>query len=111
MAPVRVVSRVAEAIAEVEVIVRVLVAKLAHDIEAWAKVHAPYDTGYLKGSIRAVPGDGGAWIVQVGAEYAAYQELGTVNMPAQPYLLPAVEVVAHGAGAAAEVQGPAGAGE
>lgn len=104
---VKYISMVDAALAEVEAIVRVLVAKLAHDIEAWAKVHAPVDTGFLRGSIKAVAiGQDGAWIVQVGAEYAAYVELGTVNMAAEPYLLPAVEVVRAASHGVAEISGP-----
>lgn len=103
---VRVISRVAEAIAEVELIVAVLVAKIAHDIEAWAKVHAPVDTGFLRGSIRAIAQSKTNWIVMAGAEYSAYVELGTVNMGAQPYLLPAVETVRVGTSSAASISGP-----
>ena len=90
--------------------VELLLAKIAHDIEAWAKLHAPVDTGFLRGSIRAMPdGAGGGWTVRVGAEYGAYVELGTVNMAAQPYLLPAVETVRGmlGAGSPVTILGPA----
>lgn len=106
MSPVRVISSLPQALAAIEAIVAVFVAKVAHDIEAWAKVHAPVDTGFLRGSIRAVPGPGGSWIVQAGADYAAYVELGTVNNGAQPYLLPAVEVTRANIGGAAMITGP-----
>lgn len=93
MSPVRVVFNAAKVLAEVDALVTVLVAKIAKDIEAWAKVHAPIDTGFLRGSIRAEAESSHSWRVIVGAEYGAYVELGTVNMEAQPYLMPAVEMV------------------
>lgn len=59
-------------------------------IEGAAKGHAPVKTGMLRNSIKSEPIPLGA---QVGphVEYAAYQEYGTMYMPAQPYMRPAVE--------------------
>lgn len=67
-----------------------LLGKLAYDIEAWAKIYAPVDTGFLEGSIRAVQQGQLAWLVQAGASYAAYVELGTKYWAGKPYLVPAV---------------------
>lgn len=99
-----------------------LVAKAAFDIEAVAKQLAPVDTGALKNSISAVTAAGSDYDANVGiaqglnpqaqiaaapepadeleafvvvpVHYAAYLEYGTVHMPAQPFLTPAVEAVA-----------------
>lgn len=59
-------------------------------VEGAAKGHAPVKTGMLRNSIKSEPIPMGA---QVGphVEYAAYQEYGTMYMPAQPYMRPAVE--------------------
>ncbi|MBO9671966.1 MAG: HK97 gp10 family phage protein [Sphingobacteriaceae bacterium] len=75
---------------------------------------APVDLGYLKNSIRSFPEQKGFnYVIQVGADYAAYVEFGTgskvkvpkevvdyaaqfkgkgervVNMPARPFFFPA----------------------
>lgn len=59
------------------------------------------DTGALKASIKAEPGDERlTWVVHDGVEYGVYLEYGTENedgsirMAARPWLLPAVEQVA-----------------
>lgn len=75
-----------------------VVRKAAFDIEARAKRKAPVDTGALRNSIAVVDetrGDAEAE-VNVGAEYGAYVELGTVDRAAKPYLAPAVEAVRPG---------------
>jgi HK97 gp10 family phage protein len=70
-------------------------AKLAFDLEGEAKRRAPVDTGFLRTSIRAVPGAGLLHAeVVVTADYAAFVEYGTVRMAARPYLTPAAELVA-----------------
>lgn len=100
-------------------VVSLLVRKAAFDIQAWAAGAAPVDTGFLKSSIYVVTSDSSTYgmgvtdggpnaelldevdrpespteaIVAVGANYGLYQEFGTVNMSAQPYLTPAVEAV------------------
>lgn len=67
-----------------------VVAKVALDMEAEAKMSAPVDTGNLKNSIAASRIGGAAWEVIAGAEYAAYVEYGTSRgAPAQPYFTPA----------------------
>ena len=55
-----------------------------------AQSNAPVDTGRLARSIRA---DATGTEVTVGAytPYAAFQEFGTVYVPASPYLRPALE--------------------
>jgi hypothetical protein len=68
-------------------------AKAAFDIEAWAKVAAPYATGFLSGSITAYRVQALWWRVAVGAEYGVYVEFGTRYMAARPYLVPAFERV------------------
>jgi len=65
-------------------------------IEKRAKQLAPVDVGDLKRSINAVMKTNKNQSRQLGTvgtniEYAAYQEFGTKNMPAQPYLGPALE--------------------
>lgn len=80
---------------------------IAFSVEAKAKVKAPVDTGALKNSIQTVTpsrqSQGGDEIIpnperlhaHVGSsmEYAIYQELGTRNMQAQPFLIPALTEV------------------
>ena len=109
--PVRVTGwNVAQARAIAEARVEILLNKLAHDIEAWAKTNAPVDTGFLRGSIRARRQGKFHWIIAVGAEYGAYVELGTRNMAAQPYMLPAVQTVKSklgSAGGSINLSGPA----
>jgi len=54
------------------------------------------DTGNLKNSVVAVPDSAPlTWLVQVGADYGADLEYGTVNIDARPYVLPAVERVVN----------------
>lgn len=103
------------------------VKKAAFDTEARAKANAPVQTGFLKSSIYvelhdSSDYDGGAEppgdaemlpeieraaddhtaYVAVGASYGVYVEMGTVNMAAQPYLVPALEAVRPGFLAACE---------
>ncbi len=54
---------------------------------------APRRTGFLKstGNVNAEYASSGFVNVEFTAEYAAYVELGTSRMAAQPYLKPAVE--------------------
>ena len=66
------------------------VRKTARDIEADAKRLAPVDTGALKGSISATV-TGLSAEVGPTVEYGVYQELGTSEMRAQPYLSPAFD--------------------
>ena len=59
--------------------------------ERFAKKLAPYDTGNLRNSItHEVDGREPAVYIGTNVEYAPYQELGTINMTANPFLKPAV---------------------
>lgn len=73
---------------------------LAHQVEARAKQNAPYRTGALRGSIQStVDFTAGRRVVAfVGTpiEYGAHVEYGTMHMPAQPYLRPALASVTGG---------------
>lgn len=55
-----------------------------------AKQLAPWEYGVLSNSIAAERVRVGVWKVGTNVEYAVYQEFGTVNMAAQPYLGPAL---------------------
>ena len=58
--------------------------------ERFAKKLAPYDTGNLRNSITHEVDDGEpAVYIGTNVEYAPYQELGTINMTANPFLKPA----------------------
>lgn len=93
------------------------VLETAINVTAQAKDLAPVDTANLKGSImwqsanqQGGYGEGsstesnkltspipkGGAIVGTACEYAVYQEYGTRKMFAQPYLRPAVDIVARG---------------
>lgn len=71
----------------------VIVRKTALDVQAGAQDRAPVDTGYLRGSIRAVRVSEAHWRVTVGADYGIYLEMGTRHMAARPYFGPAVRAV------------------
>ena len=59
--------------------------------EGYAKKLAPVDTGNLRNSITHEVDDGEpAAYIGTNVEYAPYQELGTINMEAHPFLKPAV---------------------
>lgn len=96
------------------------VRKATFDIQAAAMDNVPVDTGFLKSSIYTVTSQGSSYgqadapppgaallpevellhdgsanaVVGVGANYGAFVEYGTVHSPAQPYLGPAMELVA-----------------
>lgn len=75
------------------------VAKAAMDTEALATVLAPIDTGNLRNSIASDKVRPFTWRVTANADYALYVEMGAYNvrakknMPAQPYLDPALRQV------------------
>ena len=59
--------------------------------EGYAKKLAPVDTGNLRNSItHTVDEEEPAAYIGTNVEYAPYQELGTINMEAHPFLKPAV---------------------
>lgn len=51
------------------------------------------DTGALSNSIHAAKISDGVWAVRDGVEYGIYHEIGTVNIAARPWMVPAVERV------------------
>ena len=64
--------------------------------ERFAKKLAPYDTGNLRNSITHEVDDGEPSVyIGTNVEYAPYQELGTINMDANPFLKPAVAANAN----------------
>ena len=58
--------------------------------ESYAKLKCPVDTGNLRNSITHEPEGDDTEVIGTNVEYAAYVELGTSKMAAQPYLEPAV---------------------
>ena len=70
------------------------VQSVAYDVEGDAKIKAPVDTGALKNSIHTEKQKSKLYWVADGVNYGVYQELGTYKMAAQPFMGPAVEVVA-----------------
>lgn len=74
-----------------------IVAKTAFDLEAYAKMLAPVDTGLLRMSIFTSFKDDG-FVAEVGpsTHYAIYLEFGTKRMAARPYMRPAVDRVRPG---------------
>jgi HK97 gp10 family phage protein len=59
-----------------------------------ARTNAPVDTGALKGSISTEherKSDSATSKVYTNVEYGLYQELGTINMAAHPFMLPAAK--------------------
>jgi len=81
------------ALAEVGALASVAMGKIAHDIEARAKLKAPVDTGNLQNSIQAKQLGANSWRIEAAAEYAAYVEYPTVHTGAQPFMRPAIEEV------------------
>ena len=83
-----------------------VIGKIAQDCERYIKEHfstsspspagSPpgVDTGALKNSILAEPGDDG-WMLHDGVEYGVWLEYGTENMAARPWMLPGVEAVTN----------------
>jgi len=65
--------------------------KVGANIERYAKMRCPVDTGRLKASINHELVSPGLVIVGTPAEYASYVEFGTSKMSAQPFLRPAAE--------------------
>ena len=70
-----------------------VVDKALLDIEAHATLHAAVDTGNMLGSINAHKTGPLSGEVEAAAYYSIYVELGTRRMAAQPFMVPAAEVV------------------
>lgn len=66
-----------------------IVRGVALQVEAWAKLGAPVDTGYLRNSILTRVVNAFEAHVIVGALYGFFVEFGTVFTAAQPFLTPA----------------------
>ncbi len=63
----------------------------AERVAADARQRAPVDTGALRHSIQVAPESGQLQLrVEATVDYAAYVEMGTARMAAQPYLRPAM---------------------
>lgn len=63
-------------------------------VEGSAKNIVPVDTGHLRDSINSTSepiSDGAKATIGTNVEYAAYVELGTSRMQAEPYLHPALQ--------------------
>ena len=59
-----------------------------------ARANAPVDTGMLKSSISTEferSEESAIGTVYTNIEYGLYQEMGTVNMPAHPFMVPAAK--------------------
>lgn len=84
-------NRIPAIMAKMPGAVSAVVRKTAFDIEGTAKALAPVDTGALSGSIKADVEQFSATIAP-HTEYAAYVELGTYKMRAQPYMRPAADM-------------------
>ena len=59
-------------------------------VEAYAKLACPVDTGNLRNSITHEQDGDATEVIGSAVEYAAYVEMGTQKTKAQPYLEPAV---------------------
>ena len=73
----------------VQVPSRELLVKVADEIVKDAKRFVPIESGYLRSRIHAERPSGNSIRIVADADYAAFVELGTRYMKAQPYLRPA----------------------
>lgn len=75
--------------------IRNVIKRYGADLQRGAVRRVPVDTGHLKRSIQPpeIAPDGMSATVRATAEYAAYVELGTRFMEAQPFLGPALNEV------------------
>ena len=64
--------------------------RCAGEIWRGATMRVPVRTGYLKSTITQIV-TGAVFLVTALAHYAAYVEMGTRKMAAQPYMVPAAE--------------------
>lgn len=86
-------NRIAEINAAFPGAIALVLQKAASETLALAQGRVPVDTGYLKNSLQIFSEGALTHGVRAGAEYAIYVEFGTRHMAAQPYLIPAFEVV------------------
>jgi len=87
-------NRFPEIAAKLPVETSAVVRKAAYDVEAYAKMVVPVDTGNLKNSIQTTVTDGGLEATtETHVEYCEYVEFGTYKMGARPYMTPAAERV------------------
>lgn len=87
---VNVESHVEEALEELASKKLVALEEIGLVAEGYAKQYCPVDTGRLRNSISHAVDEGEDMaIIGTNVEYAAYVELGTSRMTAQPYLEPA----------------------
>lgn len=73
--------------------------RVALFVEGSAKRHAPVRTGNLRRSItHEVERDSTSWVARIGTnvKYGIFQEVGTVNHPAHPFLRPALDELRRG---------------
>lgn len=80
--------------AGLEKLLEAVVAKVAFDVESRAKQAAPVDTGHLRASIGTRKLGRLEHEIAASAHYAAYVELGTRYMTAQPFMGPAAAAAA-----------------
>jgi hypothetical protein len=76
---------------------RKVVSKTAFDVQAATqdniRLHDLIDTGFMLNSVNTLQVSPYSQLIIVSAFYAIYHELGTVNLPAKPFLAPAVEAM------------------
>lgn len=72
---------------------------IARQVEAYAKIFAPVDTGALRNSLHTEREEEMVYFVGDGVEYGIYQEFGTYKMAAHPFMIPALEKVSGQIGA------------
>jgi HK97 gp10 family phage protein len=68
-----------------------IVQETLFEIETFAKIVVPVDTGALRASIQTEMDSQTSGSVFTNQEYAHFVELGTSKMPARPYMTPAAE--------------------
>lgn len=86
-----IIDHSAEVSAEIKAALLRGLEKIGLVAEGYAKKLAPVDTGNLRNSItHEVDDEEPTAYIGSNVSYAVYQELGTVNMKAQPFLKPAV---------------------
>jgi HK97 gp10 family phage protein len=96
-------DRTAAVLAEIEEATARFAGTVADGIGDAARSGAPVATGELAGGI-GVERDGDGWLVVAGSPHSIYVELGTRHMPAQPFLLPAVDSRDPWAAAVADIR-------